>query len=281
MPDAHKNFAVSLVATAPSPALSGTSLVVTAADGAKFPTAPFNATICPVGAAPTGTNAEVVRVTAVSTDTFTITRAQESSSARSVIVGDQIFASITAKTLTDAEAQPEARTDIGRRTGAIAETYSRIGASLVAQSPLASGQMAFIAIRLMRGTVVSKITFYSGSTGTVTPTNQWFGLWSSTLSQLGVTNDDTTTAWAANTEKQLTLASPYTVTADGLFYLSCMVTAATVPTIYGITGDASTSGLAPAVAGKDTTHTGLTTPGSAPATATLATLSSAMWGWVA
>lgn len=101
--DAHKNFASSLVATAPSPASSGTSLVVTAADGAKFPATPFNATIWPAGVQPTTTNAEIVRVTGISTDTFTITRAQESSSARSVIVGDQIMAGITVKTITDLE----------------------------------------------------------------------------------------------------------------------------------------------------------------------------------
>jgi hypothetical protein len=101
--DAHKNFAYSLVATAPSPASSGTSLVVTAADGAKFPAVPFNATIWPAGAQPTTANAEIVRVTLISTDTFTITRAQESSSARTVVIGDQIAATITAKTLTDVE----------------------------------------------------------------------------------------------------------------------------------------------------------------------------------
>jgi microcystin-dependent protein len=103
MADAHKNFATSLVATAPSPATSGTSLVVTGGDGAKFPAAPFNATIWPAGVQPTTTNAEIVRVTGVSTDTFTIVRTQESTSARTVIVGDQISANITAKTLTDAE----------------------------------------------------------------------------------------------------------------------------------------------------------------------------------
>lgn len=104
MPDAHKNLAYSLVATAPSPAASGTSLVVTAGQGALFPTVPFNATIWPVGANPITTNAEIVRVTAISTDTLTITRAQESTSARTVIVGDQIAATITAKTLEDIEA---------------------------------------------------------------------------------------------------------------------------------------------------------------------------------
>lgn len=101
--DAHANFAISAVATAPSPATSGTSLVVTAADGTKFPAAPFNAIIWPTSASPSSSNAEIVRVTAISTDTLTITRAQESSSARTVVVGDQIMAGITAKTLTDAE----------------------------------------------------------------------------------------------------------------------------------------------------------------------------------
>lgn len=103
MADAHKNFATSLVATAPSPATSGTSLVVTGADGTKFPAAPFNATIWPAGVQPTTANAEIVRVTAISTDTFTIVRQQEGTSARTVVVGDQISANITGKTLNDVE----------------------------------------------------------------------------------------------------------------------------------------------------------------------------------
>lgn len=101
--DTHANFAYSTVATAPTPAASGTSLIVASGDGTKFPAVPFNATIWPTGAQPTTTNAEIVRVTAISTDTLTITRAQESTSARTIIIGDQIAATITAKTLTDAE----------------------------------------------------------------------------------------------------------------------------------------------------------------------------------
>ena len=103
MPDLHANFAYSLVATAPTPAASGTSLVVTAGQGALFPTVPFNATVWPAGAQPLSTNAEIVRVTNISTDTFTITRTQESTLARTIVVGDQIAATVTAKTLTDAE----------------------------------------------------------------------------------------------------------------------------------------------------------------------------------
>lgn len=101
MADATKNFAYSTVATAPSPAASGTSLVVQAGDGTKFPAVPFNATLWPVSSQPTTTNAEIVRVTGIATDTFTIVRAQESSSARTVVVGDQIAATITSKVLKD------------------------------------------------------------------------------------------------------------------------------------------------------------------------------------
>ena len=101
--DAHKNFAYSTVATRPSPAASGTSLIVFAGDGTNFPAVPFNATIWPANTQPTTANAEIVRVTNISSDTFTITRAQESSSARTVLVGDQIAATVTVKTLTDLE----------------------------------------------------------------------------------------------------------------------------------------------------------------------------------
>jgi len=102
--DAHKNFAVSTVASAPSPAASGTALDVAAGHGTRFPSVPFNATVWPANTAPTPANAEIVRVTSISTDTFTFTRTQESSSARSIIVGDQIAATITKKTLDDIEA---------------------------------------------------------------------------------------------------------------------------------------------------------------------------------
>src|SRR3954470_948419 len=103
MADAHQNFPYSLTATAPSPAVSGTSIAVTVAQGSRFPAAPFNATIWPIGELPIPSNAEIVRVTNITTDALTITRAEEGSSARAILVGDQIAATITAKTLTDVE----------------------------------------------------------------------------------------------------------------------------------------------------------------------------------
>jgi hypothetical protein len=110
MADQHKNFAYSLVATAPSPATSGTSLVVTTGDGAKFPTPPFNATVWATGVQPSTTNAEIVRVTGISTDTLTIVRAQETNAggpaARTIVVGDQIAETITSYVAEIAERGP-------------------------------------------------------------------------------------------------------------------------------------------------------------------------------
>jgi hypothetical protein len=109
--DAHRNFAISLVTVVPSPPNSGTSLTVTAGEGALFPAAPFNATVCPSGVLPTSANAEIVRVTARTGDVLTISRAQEGSTARTILTGDLIVASITAKALQDIETTPYARTD--------------------------------------------------------------------------------------------------------------------------------------------------------------------------
>ena len=83
-----KNWAVSAVATAPSPAASGTSLVVTAGHGVRF--ARGFATVNPVTTEPTPLNAELIFIDSVATDTLTIVRAQESSTARTIVVGDEI-----------------------------------------------------------------------------------------------------------------------------------------------------------------------------------------------
>lgn len=117
MSDAHKNFAYSLVATAPVPAASGTSLVVTATEGANFPATPFNAVVWPAGAQPTNANAEVLRVSNIAGDTLTIARTQEGSSARTIVVGDQIAAAITKKTLNDVEGEIAPATDQVVHTG--------------------------------------------------------------------------------------------------------------------------------------------------------------------
>lgn len=93
----YKNFSYSTVLTAPSPALSGTTLSVQTGNGALFPSVPFEATVWPTGVQPIAVNAEIIRVIAKSGDDFTIVRAQEDTTAVSIAVGFQIAATITAK----------------------------------------------------------------------------------------------------------------------------------------------------------------------------------------
>jgi len=101
----HANFALSAVVTPPSPATSGTSLTVTAGQGALFPTPPFPATVWPANSQATSANAEIVSVTNIATDTFTIVRMQEGTSAVAIAAGYQIAQTITAKVITDIQSQ--------------------------------------------------------------------------------------------------------------------------------------------------------------------------------
>lgn len=102
--DGHANLWAPTVATAPSPATSGTSLVVQSGLGASAPATPFNAVLYPTSASNvTSSNSELVRVTAVSTDTLTIVRSQEGTTAQSVTTSFSIAAVVSKKTLTDIE----------------------------------------------------------------------------------------------------------------------------------------------------------------------------------
>lgn len=99
--DAHKNFAITTVSIPPTPATSGTSLTVQ--DASVFPAVPFNATVWPLDQNAVASNSEIVRVTGIASNTLTITRTQETSSARTILASDRIAATITAKTVTDME----------------------------------------------------------------------------------------------------------------------------------------------------------------------------------
>mgnify|MGYP001581454920 CR=1 FL=1 len=101
--DDHVNFGYSLVAVAPAPAASGTSLEVVAGTGVLFPVAPFNCTVWPSATSPSASTAEIIRVTNKVGDVFTIIRAQESTAARTIVIGDQIANTATDKVFTDIE----------------------------------------------------------------------------------------------------------------------------------------------------------------------------------
>jgi hypothetical protein len=158
--DAHKNFAYATVATAPSPAASGTSLVVAAGQGALFPAVPFNAVICPANTPALWTNAEIVRVTARATDTFTIARSSEATAgARTVLVGDQIFAGLTAKTLSDLEVAPVFTGPVGIGTTSPQNllSVSNSGAAGIEVVPASGSTVAYSPLGLNGSTLTFNI----------------------------------------------------------------------------------------------------------------------------
>lgn len=283
--DSHANGAYSTVATAPSPATSGTSLTLPTGDGARFPSSgSFNCTVCATGAQPIfvagsgSINAEIVRATR-SGDVLTITRAQEGTTARSIVIGDQVFAGITARTLTDVEAVvPQTLRDkYLHPTACTYETMSRAGHSNSTQA-LTSGTLYLCAIFLPLGAVVSNITFVSATQAAVTPTNWWFGLYDSSRVQLATTANQTTTAWAASLAKTLNVAtiasgasSTFTTTYEGLHYLGIMMTAATAINLAVTTQAPGVGNLTPLLAGMS--DTGQTTPPAFAHTATAITAS--------
>lgn len=133
----------------------------------------------------------------------------------------------------------------------------------------ASGTLELVALNLVAGDVVTSLTFVSGATAGATLTNCWFSLYSAALSRLGVTADDTASSWAATTARTLALASAYVVPASGLYYAGKTIVGGTVPSFVGAAGFTVTAGMAPILSG--TSNTSLTTPGTAPATASALT----------
>ena len=136
--DTHSLFGYSTVATAPSPANSGTSLVVASGDGSKFAIGQ-NVVVCPANTIPLSSNAEAVRITNISTDTLTITRQQEGTSARSILVGDQIFNAITPLVLTVIEAFLPPGTRVNGTTSTTTPTPNADTTDLYDLTALAAG----------------------------------------------------------------------------------------------------------------------------------------------
>ena len=100
--DNFKNFAKVTVSTGYDAA--ATSIALTAGHGTRLPAAPFNATWWNSTDYPDPSddpNAEIVRVTAIATDTLTVTRAQESTTASTKNTASKTYkmiAGLTAKT---------------------------------------------------------------------------------------------------------------------------------------------------------------------------------------
>lgn len=160
--DGKKDLATGTVLTAPSPATSGTSLVLQSGEGARMPTAPFDAIAHPDGSLPTIDNAEKVRVTGKSTDTLTIVRAQGVTTAKSIATSWRITAAIFSSHVTDIEAALTAALRDSFPTGCVwsgdAYASTRV-ASMTAGTVIIAGRDLTIAAVTSRTFTASKDTY--------------------------------------------------------------------------------------------------------------------------
>lgn len=83
---------------------SQTSITVGASDASTFPSTPFYATISPIGETPNLLNAEIVKVTAISSGTLTVARGQRSTTAKAFAAGSVIFNGVYTQDLDYAQA---------------------------------------------------------------------------------------------------------------------------------------------------------------------------------
>jgi hypothetical protein len=116
----------------------------------------------------------------------------------------------------------------------------QIAADLVAS--LSTGVMTVVALPLAQNDQISTLTFLSGATAMVTPTNLWAALYdpSGNLLQQSTTG---TPAWGADTALAFALNAVVVAGATAVYFAALMVAATTVPTLMGKTvGRASASG---------------------------------------
>lgn len=124
------NFGYGTVSVAPSPATSGVTLTLQTGEGALFPDpspTPYNVTVYPPATGGLLSNAEIWRITGKAGDVLTGTRAQESTSAKSVAVDWQVAFAPTAKAITDIQ------TAINAASGVTAGSYTSANITVDAQ----------------------------------------------------------------------------------------------------------------------------------------------------
>lgn len=119
-------------------------------------------------------------------------------------------------------------------SGFHAESFPRWG--ITADIAIAAtGVMISVGVPLQVGDVVTSILFKSGATAAGTPLNRIAALYDPDGVLMAQSVDATTGAWAANTLKTHTLATPQVATVAGMYFASLAIKATTIPTMLGRT----------------------------------------------
>lgn len=104
------------------------------------------------------------------------------------------------------------------------------------------------------GKPVTSISFLLGNGAMSGQTHQWFCLIDQNGNVLGTTTDDTTTGWAGNTTKTLTLTTAWTPTHDTPVYCGLVLVATVMPDVRGPSSSTVNNGITPMMAASATTN---------------------------
>lgn len=110
--------------------------------------------------------------------------------------------------------------------------------NLAGSTSAGGGFIRWTAMELPRDTTITSLTYYSGTTAANTPTIQYAGVYTrnaagTTLTRVAQSADLATAAWAANSAKVFTMATPYKTVAGGVHYLALLEVATAVPSLTG------------------------------------------------
>lgn len=169
---------------------------------------------------------------------------------QSVVLSDEDFSKIsstafTSGDLTDGGSYPPVQgfgfqsddqvlngglVQLGNSLNPARSTVRREDVTTDVAATLVTTEVTLVAVALFAGDVITKIAVKSGATAANTPLNQWFALYSA-AALLGQTADQTTTAWGANTVKDLSLVTAVTIATTGIYYVGIGVKATAVPSL--------------------------------------------------
>jgi hypothetical protein len=105
------------------------------------------------------------------------------------------------------------------------------------------------AVSLAAGTLISNVSFITGSTAAILPTHWWAGIADPSGVQQAHSADQLTAAIAANTAFTVAMATPYVTSVSGVYYFLLAVTAGTNPTLSGGLAAVNSSKVSPVLAG--------------------------------
>ena len=125
--------------------------------------------------------------------------------------------------------------EAGSPTGTFAQNYPK---NLISADNAigTTGLITGMSVALHAGDVITKASVMVGATAGATLTHKYFALYSNaTIPALIGTQqvDDTGASMAANTLYTGTFGAPFTITADGLYWVALCITGTTIPTLLG------------------------------------------------